>query len=75
MLVVLGVVLCDACSVRARSIICPAMSHEHLLVERDDAVALITINRPKVLNALNTATLDELGQRSTTSGPTRLCAG
>ena len=35
---------------------------EHLLLERDDAVAILTINRPKVLNALNTATLDELRQ-------------
>ncbi len=33
---------------------------EHILVERDGAVATITINRPKVLNALSTATLDEL---------------
>ena len=33
---------------------------ENLLVDRDGAVATITINRPKVLNALNTQTLDEL---------------
>jgi enoyl-CoA hydratase/carnithine racemase len=33
---------------------------EHLLVERDGGVAVVTVNRPKVLNALNTATLDEL---------------
>ena len=36
------------------------MSFEHLLVERDGAVAIVTINRPKVLNALNAQTLDEL---------------
>jgi enoyl-CoA hydratase len=36
------------------------MSFDTLLVERDGAVALVTINRPKVLNALNTRTLDEL---------------
>ena len=30
------------------------MSFETLLVERDGAVAVVTINRPKVLNALNT---------------------
>lgn len=36
------------------------MSFENLLVERDGAVALITINRPKVLNALNGQTIDEL---------------
>ena len=33
---------------------------ENLLIERDGAVAVITINRPKVLNALNTPTMDEL---------------
>jgi len=36
------------------------MSFENLLVERDAAVAIVTINRPKVLNALNSQTLDEL---------------
>jgi enoyl-CoA hydratase len=33
---------------------------ENLLVERDAGVAVVTVNRPKVLNALNTQTLDEL---------------
>ncbi len=36
------------------------MSFENLLVEREGAIAIITINRPKVLNALNMQTLDEL---------------
>jgi enoyl-CoA hydratase len=36
------------------------MPFENLLVERDGALAVVTINRPKVLNALNTQTLDEL---------------
>jgi enoyl-CoA hydratase len=36
------------------------MSFETLLVEREGAVAIITINRPKVLNALNTQTISEL---------------
>ena len=36
------------------------MTFENLLVEREDAVALVTFNRPKVLNALNTHTLTEL---------------
>jgi enoyl-CoA hydratase len=36
------------------------MSFENLLLDRDGAVALLTINRPQVLNALNSATLDEL---------------
>jgi enoyl-CoA hydratase len=36
------------------------MPFDNLLLERDGAVATITINRPTVLNALNSATLDEL---------------
>lgn len=36
------------------------MSFENILVERDDRVAIITINRPKVLNALNSQTIAEL---------------
>jgi enoyl-CoA hydratase/carnithine racemase len=36
------------------------MTFDTLLIERDDATAIVTINRPKVLNALNTQTLDDL---------------
>jgi enoyl-CoA hydratase len=36
------------------------MAFDTLLLERDEAAAIVTINRPKVLNALNTQTLDEL---------------
>jgi len=36
------------------------MAFDNLLLERDGAVAVLTINRPKVLNALNGQTLDEL---------------
>ena len=36
------------------------MSFENLLIEREESFAILTINRPKVLNALNTRTLDEL---------------
>jgi enoyl-CoA hydratase len=36
------------------------MSDDILLVERDGAVLTVTVNRPKVLNALNAATLDAL---------------
>jgi enoyl-CoA hydratase len=35
-------------------------SFENLLVECDGGVAVLTVNRPKVLNALNAQTLDEL---------------
>jgi enoyl-CoA hydratase len=36
------------------------MAFGTLLIERDEATAIVTINRPKVLNALNAQTLDEL---------------
>jgi enoyl-CoA hydratase len=37
------------------------MAYENLLVEARDRVGLITLNRPKALNALNDALMDELG--------------
>ena len=37
-----------------------AYNYENLQVEQDGAVAVVTVNRPKVLNALNGATLREL---------------
>jgi enoyl-CoA hydratase len=36
------------------------MAFDNLLVDRDGAVAILTVNRPTVLNALNAPTLDEL---------------
>jgi enoyl-CoA hydratase len=36
------------------------MTFDNLLLERAGAVAILTVNRPKVLNALNTQTLDEI---------------
>jgi enoyl-CoA hydratase len=36
------------------------MIFENLLIERDGPVAVLTFNRPKVLNALNGQTIDEL---------------
>ncbi|HEV2907714.1 MAG TPA: enoyl-CoA hydratase-related protein [Candidatus Eremiobacteraceae bacterium] len=38
------------------------MAYETLLVERDGPVAIVTINRPKVLNALNESVLSELSR-------------
>jgi enoyl-CoA hydratase len=38
------------------------MAYENLLIERDGAVSIVTIHRPAVLNALNAATLAELGR-------------
>ena len=37
-------------------------THSELLVEIDKAVAVVTINRPKVLNALNGRIIDALGR-------------
>jgi len=38
------------------------MAFENLLVDRDGAVLTVTVNRPRVLNALNAATVAELGR-------------
>jgi enoyl-CoA hydratase len=37
-----------------------AVSHEHVLVEKNDRIAHVTLNRPEVLNALNAALMAEL---------------
>jgi enoyl-CoA hydratase len=37
------------------------MNFENVLLEKKNAIAYVTVNRPKVLNALNTATMAELG--------------
>ncbi len=38
------------------------MAYENLLIERDAAVLIVTINRPAKMNALNAQTLAELGR-------------
>jgi enoyl-CoA hydratase/carnithine racemase len=36
------------------------MDYENILLEKKNAIAYVTVNRPKVLNALNMATMEEL---------------
>ena len=36
------------------------MAYENLLYEKRDAIAFVTFHRPKVLNALNRRTMEEL---------------
>ena len=36
------------------------MTYENILLEKKNSIAYVTVNRPKVLNALNVATMDEL---------------
>src|SRR5271155_2435757 len=36
------------------------MTYENILLEKKNSIAYVTVNRPKVLNALNSATIEEL---------------
>jgi enoyl-CoA hydratase/carnithine racemase len=36
------------------------MNHENITLEKKNSIAYVTVNRPKVLNALNMATMEEL---------------
>ena len=36
------------------------MTFSNILFEKKNAIAYVTVNRPKVLNALNMATMEEL---------------
>ena len=36
------------------------MTFENILLEKKNAIAYVTVNRPKVLNALNMATMEDL---------------
>src|SRR5258708_28610322 len=36
------------------------MAFENILLEKKNSIAYVTVNRPKVLNALNMATMEEL---------------
>src|SRR5260370_41340934 len=36
------------------------MTYENILLEKKNSMAYVTVNRPKVLNALNLATMEEL---------------
>ena len=38
-----------------------SMNYENILLEKKNSIAYVTVNRPKVLNALNMATMQELG--------------
>lgn len=44
------------------------MAYENVLLEKNGAVYTLTVNRPKVLNALNLATLDEIGVAAAEAG-------
>ena len=47
-------------SVKAKPANQNIMNFENILLEKKNAIAYVTVNRPKVLNALNMATMEEL---------------
>ncbi len=50
------------------------LSLETVIYERKGAIAYVTVNRPKVLNALNHRTWADLGQLLKKRGMTPRCA-
>ena len=50
------------------------MAYENLLYEKRDGIAYITLNRPKVLNALNRKTVEELQDALIDARATTACA-
>src|SRR6204780_4079468 len=43
-----------------RTLLVKFMTYENILLEKKNSIAYVTVNRPKVLNALNMATMEEL---------------
>ena len=52
----------------------PALTLENILYEKKDAIAYVTVNRPKVLNALNTPTWRDLRDAFEEAQTTPPCA-
>ena len=38
------------------------MPYDNVILEKEDSIGILYINRPKAMNALNIATIQEIGQ-------------